>query len=152
MSNPKTGAVAPRPIELTSAGMLNRCGLGLLIVLSMALSGCLSGGLGGGEALPEGALALGDGLIGQNKDVRLRGEAKSKAIDAEFQALQFAPAGRDVVWTDGSWQGQVIPTQLYRIGAQDCRGFTHTVLRNGHSWKQVGTACRSEDGAWKIVV
>ncbi|KAB0679936.1 hypothetical protein [Aureimonas leprariae] len=134
--------------------MRNGFGVGVLLVCLSALSGCLSGGLGGsdGPALSDGAQSLGDGLVGQIKDVKLRGDAKVKAIDAEFQALQFAPAGKEVDWSEGKWQGQVMPTQLYRIGSQDCRGFTHIVLEGAKSWKQVGTACRGEDGAWKIVV
>lgn len=135
--------------------MRNRFGLATLFVTLSALSGCLSGGFGGaseGPMLSDGAQALGDGLVGQIKDVKLRGDAKTKAIDAEFQALQFAPAGKEVVWSEGKWQGQVLPTQLYRIGSQDCRGFTHILLEGSKSWKQVGTACRGEDGNWKIVV
>lgn len=133
--------------------MLNRFGLGLALSLLAALSGCLSGGFGGdGAPVSEGALALGDGLVGQIKGVRLRGDVKAKAVDAEFQALQFAPAGKEVIWSEGRWRGQVMPTQVYRIGSQDCRGFTHTLLDGAKSWKQAGTACRSEDGVWKIVV
>ncbi len=134
--------------------MSNRFGLCLALLSTLAASGCLSGALGGGEvaSLSDGAAVLGDGLVGQIKDVRLRGSAKRKAVDAEYQALQFSPAGREVVWSDGRWQGQVTPTQVYRVGSQDCRGFTHTLLEGSRSWRQVGTACRDEAGAWRIVV
>jgi surface antigen len=133
--------------------MPNRLALCACVSMLTALSGCLSGTFGGeAEPAPEGVVALGDGLVGQIKGVRLRGDAKAKAVDAEFQALQFAPAGKEVVWSEGKWQGQVMPTQLYRIGSQDCRGFTHTLLEGGKSWKQTGTACRDESGTWKIVV
>lgn len=133
--------------------MQHRFGICLSFILMTVLSGCISGSLGGGdEPVSEGVLALGDGLVGQIKDVRLRGDAKVRAVDAEFQALQFSPAGREVVWSEGRWQGQVMPTQVYRIGSQDCRGFTHTLLEGSKSWKQSGTACRGEDGVWHIVV
>ncbi|GGD93322.1 hypothetical protein GCM10011390_10120 [Aureimonas endophytica] len=135
--------------------MQNRFGLCLSLALLTGLSGCASLGLGLGAPsvpLPEGALALGDGLVGQIKDVHLRGDARRKAIEAEFQALQFSPAGREIAWSEGRWHGQVMPTQLYRIGSQDCRGFTHTLLDGAKSWKQLGTACRGEDGNWRIVV
>lgn len=133
--------------------MLKTCGLCLSLAFLTVSSGCASIGIGGPKVeLSDGALALGDGLVGQIKDVRLRGDAQRKAVDAEFQALQFSPAGREVDWSEGRWHGQVMPTQLYRIGSQDCRGFTHTVLDGGKSWKQVGTACRDEGGVWRIVV
>lgn len=135
--------------------MRNQLGLGLALASTLAATGCLSGfGGGGGEpSFPtEGAAALGDGLVGQIADARLRGAARAKALDAEYQALQFSPAGREVAWSDGRWQGQVTPTQVYRVGSQDCRGFTHTLLEGNRSWRRVGTACRGEDGAWRIVV
>ncbi|WP_224004900.1 hypothetical protein [Aureimonas sp. SA4125] len=98
-----------------------------------------------------GVLALGGGLVGQVKEVSLSGEARAKALEAEFQALQFAPAGQEVAWSAGRYQGSVVPTQLYRIGSQDCRGYSQTVIARGKTMKQVGTACRGEDGLWKTV-
>lgn len=99
-----------------------------------------------------GVLALGDGLVGQVPGVSLSGEAREKALEAEFQALQFAQAGQEVAWSGGRYQGLVVPTQLYRIGSQDCRGYSQTVTAGGKTLKQVGTACRGEDGLWKTVV
>ena len=99
-----------------------------------------------------GVLALGDGLVGQVPNLKLSGDARQRALEAEFQALQFAPAGQEVAWSAGRYQGAVVPTQLYRIGSQDCRGYSQTVVAKGKAIKQVGTACRSEDGLWKTVV
>jgi surface antigen len=99
-----------------------------------------------------GVLALGGGLVGQLPDVSLSGEAREKALEAEFQALQFAQAGQEVAWSAGRYQGLVVPTQLYRIGSQDCRGYSQTVIARGKTVKQIGTACRGEDGLWKTVV
>ncbi|GGD12580.1 hypothetical protein GCM10011335_14310 [Aureimonas glaciei] len=99
-----------------------------------------------------GVLALGEGLVGQVPGAGLSGEAREKALEAEFQALQFAQAGQEVAWSAGRYQGLVVPTQLYRIGSQDCRGYSQTVIARGKTMKQVGTACRGEDGLWKTVV
>lgn len=123
----------------------------IFAALSLGLAGCSSTGriasLGPDSS---GVAALGEGLIGQGQ-VRLSGDARSKALEAEFQALQFAPAGQEVAWAAGGYQGSVVPTQLYRIGSQDCRGYSHTLVVKGQGRKQVGTACRGEDGLWKPV-
>ncbi|SJZ64627.1 hypothetical protein [Consotaella salsifontis] len=120
-------------------------------LLALALGGCLTQG-GVTSPFAEGAKDLGAGLVGQIKGVRLSGEARDNALLAEFQALQFAPAGEAVAWKAGSVQGQVVPTQLYRIGTQDCRGYKQTVVNRSGTFEQTGTACRTERGTWQVVV
>ena len=123
----------------------------LLIALAATLGGCMTGG--GSRLAPasQGVMALGEGLVGQTK-VRLPGDVRAKALEAEFQALQFAPAGTPVDWVQDRYQGSVVPTQLYRIGEKDCRGYSHTLVAKGASTKTIGTACRGEDGLWRPVV
>lgn len=123
--------------------------LGLLAVFS----GCATLGAERTTLAPAsaGVVALGDGLIGQ-AGVRMPGAVRAKALEAEFQALQFAPAGQEVAWAEGGFQGSVVPTQLYRIGSQDCRGYSHTFISKGRPMKETGTACRGADGLWKTVV
>lgn len=128
----------------------------LPFLLLPLLAGCLSPtretfGLGSSVPASAGALALGDGLIGRDKKQRLPTEARNRALDAEYQALQFMPAGQAVPWEAGSLKGTVVPTQLYRVGSQDCRGYSQTVVRDGREAKTLGTACRSEDGFWRPV-
>lgn len=139
-----------RPVETYSRP---RARLVVPLLMACALTGCATSGIGRASLAPasEGVVALGDGLIGQAK-VKLPGEARAKALEAEFQALQFAPAGQEVPWVAGGFQGSVVPTQLYRIGSQDCRGYSHTVLVKGQPVKQIGTACRAESGLWQTVV
>ena len=123
----------------------------LVLALTAMLSGCLAGGTSRLAPASQGVVALGDGLVGQSK-VRLPADVRAKALEAEFQALQFAPAGTPVDWTEDRYQGSVVPTQLYRIGEKDCRGYAHTLIAKGDSSKTVGTACRGEDGLWRPVV
>jgi surface antigen len=125
------------------------------LILPMA-AGCTSMGretlgLGAGAPVSAGAAALGDGLIGRDKGSKLSSDARMRALDAEYQALQFMPAGQAVPWEAGSIKGSVVPTQLYRVGSQDCRGYSQTVVRDGREAKTLGTACRTEDGFWKPV-
>ena len=123
----------------------------LLLALTATLGGCLTGGSSRLAPASEGVVALGDGLVGQSK-VKLPGDVRAKALEAEFQALQFAPAGTPVDWVQDRYQGSVVPTQLYRIGEKDCRGYSLTMVAKGASTKTVGTACRGEDGLWRPVV
>lgn len=126
------------------------------VLLLPLLTGCLSStretfGLGSGVPASAGALALGDGLIGRDKKQRLSADARNRALDAEYQALQFMPAGQAVAWEADGLKGTVVPTQLYRVGSQDCRGYSQSVLRDGRETRTLGTACRGEDGFWKPV-
>lgn len=135
--------------------MGNRLRVLLLIGLAPALPGCLGGGASTVAALePDsaGVAALGDGLIGQARGVKLSSDARFRALDAEYQALQFAPAGQPVEWAAKGYQGTVIPTQLYRVGSQDCRGYSHLLVAREKSVRQTGTACRTADGLWKPVI
>lgn len=130
----------------------------LRILLALSLAATLVGCLGGGPATlaslgpdAEAVTAMGDGLVGQIRGVKLSRDARAKALDTEYQALQFAPAGQAVNWTADGYEGTVVPTQLYRVGSQDCRGYSHLLVARGKSTKAVGTACRTEDGLWKPV-
>ena len=114
--------------------------------LAVGLAGCLSGGgLGGASLAPAsaGVSALGTGLIGQSQDVALSGAVLRQALEAEYQALQFGRVGIATSWEADGYRGQVVPTQLYRVGSQDCRGYTHTVSKGGATTRAVGTACRA---------
>jgi surface antigen len=122
----------------------------------LALGGCL--GFGGSLSTPASLApsdpavgALGDGLVGRIPGLKLNAAERSRALEAEFQALQFTAAGQPVTWTEGGVEGSVVPTQLYRVGSQDCRAFSHTVKANGRATAGQGTACRGEGGTWKVV-
>lgn len=117
------------------------------------LAGCLTGGANLASLSPNsaGIAALGEGLIGQAPGVSLSGEAKEAALEAEYQALQFGSAGQAVAWKAGDVRGEVVPTQLYRVGSQDCRGYSHAVFSGDRSVKEIGTACRTPKGFWKPI-
>lgn len=127
----------------------------LVPVLALPVSGCLSAGFGGGTLSPptEGVAALDGGLIGQDPVGRtLPDDARARALEAEFQALNFATAGQPVAWNADGYSGEVVPTQLYRVGSQDCRGYSHVFQGESPAVKAVGTACRTASGFWKPVV
>lgn len=114
----------------------------LLPLLLVGLTGCLSSAPSLTPA-SEGVSALRGGLIGQSANVQLSDKALRSALEAEYQALQFGRVGVPTRWEADGYVGEVVPTQLYRVGSQDCRGYVHNVSRAGASSREVGSACRS---------
>lgn len=122
-----------------------------LCLLALPLAGCVTGGAFGDAPEPAGILALEGGLVGRVKDFDLSDDAVRVGLDAEYQALQFGQVGRPISWTSGRYRGEVVPTQLYRIGSQDCRGYTHDVSRGTKTVHEVGSACRTGNAIWTPV-
>lgn len=114
----------------------------LLPFLLLGLTGCLSTAPALTPA-SESVAALRGGLVGQSTRVSLPEAALRQALEAEYQALQFGRVGVPTFWEAGGYRGEVIPTQLYRIGSQDCRGYTHRISGQSGSTQEVGSACRS---------
>lgn len=124
------------------------------LLASLTLGGCLSSGAAltpaSTPALPASALSLRPSLP-KNDQLTLSGRAEQGALLAQYQALQFGAVGQAVPWSAGGYSGEVKPTQLYRIGSQDCRGYTHVVTRGSATVRQVGTACRTGADIWTPV-
>ena len=125
-----------------------------LLLLASILGGCATSGVSLGGAgvapLPAGAAALRTSLVA-DKNVKLSTRAEQSALGAEYQALQFGTVGQAVPWEADGYQGQVVPTQLYRVGSQECRGFIHTITGKRDTTRRVATACRSGEDLWTPV-
>lgn len=140
-----------------------------LIAGMLILSGCLSGGadrpgsgalaLGGaGTARPKAErpvaadiiAAMDGGLIGGPVGKELDDGEREKALEAEYKALEHTPNGQIVTWRSerSSRYGEVVASQPYRVGSQDCRQYSHTIFTAGQSNATRGTACRNADGSW----
>lgn len=145
-------------------------------VMALALSACSTTGSGGtgssvqafaepsrssqsatqSASQPVGAAiveAMGGGLIGsvgQDLDARDR----RRALEAEYRALEYMPAGQAASWGDRGRRrhGEVVAGSPYRVGSQDCRQYSHTVNAGGRSQTARGTACRNADGSWTPLV
>lgn len=124
----------------------------LLLLCSLTmLSGCLTngGGPGGGPTLPV-VRGMQGGLVGATIGKKLDTADRRSALEAEYRALEYTQGGQTVAWkgADAGTSGQVVPGQPYRVGSQDCRQYTHTILAGGGSESARGTACRNADGSW----
>ena len=136
-----------------------------LVAALIALSGCTTAGKGGGSFFAsngasgragEPAVAgtiiasMRGGLIGGPIGSSLSDADRRAALQAEYRALEYTPAGDGVEWASASAGvgGEVTAAQPYRVGSQDCRQYTHSVSSGGVKQTARGTACRNADGSW----
>lgn len=133
------------------------------VAVFMVLAGCATTGsdvtsIGGGAVTPpvKGAVAstiiaqMDGGLIGGAIGSDLSDGDRRVALEAEYRALEYTPAGQAVKWQGSSsgHTGEVVAAQPYRVGSQDCRQYTQSVSLAGQSQSARGTACRNADGSW----
>ena len=122
-----------------------------------AVSGAVVGGaIGSGFGKGSGNIAataigaLAGGVIGGNIGADLDEKDRREALTAEYDALEYSPAGDSVKWrNDASGHyGTVTPSQTYGVGKMNCRQYTHTIYIDGKENTARGTACKEQDGTW----
>jgi surface antigen len=116
-----------------------------------ALGGLIAAAAGGGGAAIAGAV-LGGALLGGLAGNMLDQRDKRIAAETQQRALETAPTGKQVAWTnpDTGHTGTVTPTRTYQSGNGYCREFQNTVTIDGKKENAYGTACRQPDGSWKV--
>ncbi|MCJ8517298.1 surface antigen [Pseudorhizobium tarimense] len=124
------------------------------ILMACLLAGCSTSGSGDGSLLsPRGSsssqyiAALQGGIVGRS-GVAVSESDRSRALEAEYRALEAAPGGQPVVWKGRDVSGEVVAAAPYQVGSQNCRQYTHTVSSNGREVKARGAACRNDNGTW----
>lgn len=100
-------------------------------------------------ATPAGIISsLDGGLLGRAGLADISRADRKRALEAEYRALEYTPAGQIVSWNGNALMGEVVAAQPYRVGSQDCRPYSHTI-NDGETRRTVrGTACRNADGSW----
>jgi surface antigen len=136
-------------------------------VLAIALAGCSTSGSGSSmvgafaqSSEPERPVAaaivdaMAGGLIGTAAGSSLDQRELTRALEAEYRALEYTPVGQSVDWgtRGGRRYGVVAAGSPYRVGQQNCRQYSHTAVIDGNSTTLRGTACRNEDGSWTPLV
>ncbi len=116
------------------------------------VGGLIAGAAGaGGAGIAAGVIggALLGGLVGNFLDDR----DKRIAAESAPRALETAPSGHSVAWTnpDSGHSGTVTPVRTYQSGGTYCREYQQTVTIDGKQERSYGTACRQPDGTWRIV-
>ncbi len=135
---------------LTAAGCTANKELGGQAV-GGALGGLLGAQIGDGTgqlAATAAGAVLGmflGGQVGRSMDELDRIKAQ--------HALETAPTGNSVAWVnpDSGAQYAVTPTRTYETAAGPCREYTTDAVIGGQRESVYGTACRQNDGSWKIV-
>ena len=116
-----------------------------------AFGGLIAAAAGGGGAAIAGAV-IGGALLGGLAGNMLDQRDKRMAAEAQQRALETAPTGNPVAWTnpDTGHSGTVTPTRTYHSDRGYCREFQNTVVIDGKNENAYGTACRQPDGSWKV--
>jgi surface antigen len=95
---------------------------------------------------------LSQGVVNGELGDMLNANAKMKAAEAEYKALETGETGMAVEWrVSDKLFGKVVPQQPFRVGKTDCRRYVHTVSNRGDIRSAAGTACRDADGVWQPV-
>ena len=122
------------------------------LLLLPLLAGCVTGL---GPAAPvsgrplgtSGVGVAGDGVAGPALAAAPRGD-RARALAAEYQALEFQPAGEAVQWVGTGGMGTVVALAPFAVGSQNCRQLTHTITLKGDETVSRGSACREPNGVW----
>lgn len=81
----------------------------------------------------------------------LSAKETSEAASAQYYALQFGRVGAFRTWQgDSEATGEVTVGPYIKVNGRDCREFTHTVIISGKRYVSTGTACRVNNGEWKV--
>jgi surface antigen len=118
-----------------------------------AAGGLIAAAAGASPAAIAGSVILG-GLVGGAIGDRLDAADRREAQTAAHQALETTPTGTSVGWQnpDSGHSGTYTPTRTYQTeSGQYCREYEQAIYIQGEEHKAYGTACRQEDGTWKIV-
>src|SRR5262245_58810416 len=110
-------------------------------------------GRGSGRVASTIAGAAIGGLIGNRIGAALDDEDRTRAYEAQIQALESRASGAPVGWRndDSGRRGTVVPGPAYQRNTMTCRQYTHTVYIDDKPQVTRGTACRNSDGNWIAV-
>ena len=111
-------------------------------------------GKGEGQLWATGAGAVLGGILGSSIGRGLDEQDKAMMDRTSQAALEHTTTGSVSSWKnpDSGHSGTVAPTRTYqRTDGTYCREFEQYVTVDGVSERATGTACRQDDGSWKIV-
>jgi surface antigen len=94
--------------------------------------------------------ALRGGLLVRMPDLKLSKSDRSRALEAEYKALETSPVGQKVIWDgSGGMHGEVVAATPYQVGSQNCRQYSHSIsVKGGAPMIARGAACRNPNGSW----
>lgn len=124
------------------------------------IGGAVAGGLlgaqlgkGDGQLVATGVGTLLGAFIGNQIGASLDKADQQYATAAEQQA-HTAPVGETIAWNNprSGNSGEITPVRDgYTTTGSYCREYQQTITVGGRVETAYGTACRQEDGTWRIV-
>lgn len=147
-------AMAALPVMIVGCGPdANKADAGLAVG---AVAGGLLGnqfGKGTGRIAATAAGAVIGGIVGSEIGRSMDKQDRILAQQAEMNAFERGRTGERVTWRnpDNGRYGEVVPSQPYKRGYEDCRDYNHTIYIDGRPQSMRGTACRNPDGTWRNV-
>ena len=111
-------------------------------------------GKGSGTIAATGLGAVAGSLLGSQVGSYMDEQDKMKMQQTSQRALETAKSGHTSTWRnpDSGNKGSVTPYQAYKnSNGQYCREYTQTITVGGKTHQGYGTACRQQDGSWKII-
>lgn len=136
-------------LAVASSAFLAACGTASQTGGGGLLSGGSSQAPGSGKVAGTIIAAMNGGLVGGTVGTGLSEREKRNALEAEYKALEYTASGQKVAWQgDSGHSGEVVAAQPYRVGSQDCRQYTQTVVIGAATSTARGTACRNANGSW----
>ncbi|MCR9176426.1 MAG: RT0821/Lpp0805 family surface protein [Alphaproteobacteria bacterium] len=135
-----------------SSGGQKQTGGAILGGIGGAVVGSQFGG-GTGKLAAVAAGTLIGALIGSEIGSSLDKADKLAMAQSTQDALETRPTGSSATWQnpDSGNYGTVTPERTYnKPNGTPCREFTQTVYIGGKAEQAYGTACRQQDGSWKI--
>jgi surface antigen len=128
------------------------------ILLACMLAGCTSTSEGGRGLLSSRSsssaqyiTALQGGIVSRS-GVTISDSDRSRALEAEYRALEAAPGFQPVVWKGRGVSGEVVAAAPYQVGSQNCRQYRHTLDVGGREVIARGAACRNANGTWTPLI
>jgi len=115
-----------------------------------AILGSQFGG-GTGNTVATAAGAVLGALAGRELARYLSEDDQQEALEAERTAVA---RNQPISWRNPSSgnQGTIEPVRTYRNDQGNlCRDYTHVITVDGRQETASGTACRQEDGTWRLV-
>lgn len=91
--------------------------------------------------------ALQGGIVGRT-GAELSSSDRTRALEAEYRALEGSAVGQTIKWKGDDASGEVIANAPFQVGSQNCRQYRHTVTAAGKELMSRGAACRNASGTW----
>ena len=92
-------------------------------------------------------------LLGADVGRSLGEDDRKRALQAEYEALEYGRPGTPVTWSGrrSTNYGEIVVGSTYEVNRLECREFTHTIYIGGRARVAKGTACRQPDSTWRVL-